>query len=50
MNIIIGISWPFANGEPHIGHAASSLPGDIIASLRPNFCISCKSKWQIIVP
>ena len=31
MNIIIGISWPFANGELHIGHAASSLPGDIIA-------------------
>lgn len=31
MNIIIGISWPFANGESHIGHAASSLPGDIIA-------------------
>ena len=31
MNIIIGISWPFANGELHIGHTASSLPGDIIA-------------------
>lgn len=31
MNIIIGISWPFANGELHIGHAASSLPGDVIA-------------------
>ena len=31
MNIIIGISWPFANGELHIDHAASSLPGDIIA-------------------
>ena len=31
MNIIVGISWPFANGELHIGHAASSLPGDVIA-------------------
>lgn len=31
MNIIIGISWPFANGKLHIGHAASSLPGDVIA-------------------
>lgn len=31
MNIIIGISWPFANGELHIGHAASSLQGDVIA-------------------
>ena len=31
MNIIIGISWPFANGELHIGHAASSLPGAVIA-------------------
>ena len=31
MNIVIGISWPFANGDLHIGHAASSLPGDVIA-------------------
>lgn len=31
MNIIIGISWPFANGDLHLGHAASSLPGDVIA-------------------
>ena len=31
MNVIVGISWPFANGELHIGHAASSLPGDVIA-------------------
>ena len=31
MNILIGISWPFANGDLHIGHAASSLPGDVIA-------------------
>ena len=31
MNILIGISWPFANGDLHIGHVASSLPGDVIA-------------------
>ncbi len=31
MNILIGISWPFANGDLHIGHAASSLGGDVIA-------------------
>lgn len=31
MNILVGISWPFANGDLHIGHAASSLPGDVIA-------------------
>lgn len=31
MNVLVGISWPFANGELHIGHAASSLPGDVIA-------------------
>lgn len=31
MNILIGISWPFANGELHIGHAASSIGGDVIA-------------------
>ena len=30
-NVIVGISWPFANGDLHIGHAASSLPGDVIA-------------------
>ena len=31
MKVIVGISWPFANGDLHIGHAASSLPGDVIA-------------------
>lgn len=31
MNVIVGISWPFANGDLHIGHAASSLVGDVIA-------------------
>ena len=30
-NILIGISWPFANGNLHLGHIASSLSGDIIA-------------------
>ncbi len=31
MNILVGISWPFANGDLHIGHAASSIGGDVIA-------------------
>lgn len=31
MNILIGISWPFANGDLHIGHAASSVGGDVLA-------------------
>ncbi len=31
MNILIGISWPYANGELHLGHIASSLSGDVIA-------------------
>ncbi len=31
MNVIVGISWLFANGDIHIGHATSSLPGDVIA-------------------
>lgn len=31
MNVLIGISWPFANGDLHLGHAASSLSGDVIA-------------------
>ena len=31
MNILVGISWPFANGRLHIGHIASSLSGDVIA-------------------
>ena len=29
-NILIGLSWPYANGELHIGHFGSSLPADII--------------------
>ena len=31
MYVLIGISWPFANGDLHLGHVASSLPGDVIA-------------------
>ena len=31
MNILIGLSWPYANGELHLGHAASSLSADVIA-------------------
>lgn len=30
-NIFIGLSWPYANGELHIGHLGSSLPADILA-------------------
>ena len=30
-NILIGLSWPYSNGELHIGHLGSSLPADIIA-------------------
>ena len=30
-NILIGLSWPYANGELHIGHLGSSLPADILA-------------------
>ncbi len=29
--ILIGLSWPYANGKLHIGHIASSLPADVIA-------------------
>ena len=29
--ILIGLSWPYANGEFHIGHLGSSLPADILA-------------------
>ncbi|MCL2586660.1 MAG: methionine--tRNA ligase [Firmicutes bacterium] len=30
-NVLIGLSWPYANGRLHIGHAASSLPADALA-------------------
>ena len=29
--ILIGLSWPYANNELHIGHLGSSLPADILA-------------------
>ena len=29
--ILIGLSWPYANGRMHIGHVASSLPADALA-------------------
>ena len=31
MNILIGGSWPYANGSLHIGHIAALIPGDVIA-------------------
>lgn len=30
-NIVIGLSWPYANNFLHLGHVASSLPADILA-------------------
>lgn len=30
-NILIGLSWPYCNGELHIGHLGSSLPADVLA-------------------
>ena len=29
--VFIGGAWPYANGPLHIGHAASLLPGDVLA-------------------
>jgi len=31
LNVLIGLSWPYANGQLHLGHVASSLPADVIA-------------------
>ena len=31
LNVLIGLSWPYANGHLHLGHIASSLPADVIA-------------------
>jgi methionyl-tRNA synthetase len=31
MKVLIGLSWPYANGRLHIGHVASSLPADALA-------------------
>lgn len=30
-NIVIGGTWPYANGSLHIGHLAALLPGDVLA-------------------
>ena len=30
-NIVIGLSWPYANSNLHLGHVASSLPADVLA-------------------
>ena len=30
-NIVIGVSWPYANNNLHLGYIASSLSGDILA-------------------
>ena len=29
--IVIGLSWPYANSNLHLGHVASSLPADVLA-------------------
>jgi len=29
--VLIGLSWPYANGRLHVGHIASSLPADVLA-------------------
>lgn len=31
LRVLIGMSWPYANGQLHIGHIASSLPADCLA-------------------
>ena len=31
LNVLVGLSWPYANGHLHLGHVASSLPADVIA-------------------
>lgn len=31
LNVLVGLSWPYANGNLHLGHIASSLPADAIA-------------------
>ena len=36
MKILVGLSWPYANGRLHIGHVASSLPADAIARFHRN--------------
>jgi len=29
--VLVGLSWPYANGRLHIGHVGSSLPADVLA-------------------
>ncbi len=31
LKVVIGLSWPYANGHLHLGHLASSLPADALA-------------------
>jgi len=31
LKVLVGLSWPYANGRLHIGHVASSLPADALA-------------------
>lgn len=31
LKVLIGLSWPYANGNLHLGHLASSLPADVLA-------------------
>ena len=31
LKVLIGLSWPYANGDLHLGHLASSLPADVLA-------------------
>ena len=31
LNVLVGLSWPYANGHLQLGHIASSLPADVIA-------------------
>jgi len=35
-HVLIGLSWPYANGRLHIGGMASSLPADVIARYHRN--------------
>ena len=29
--VLIGIAWPYANNNLHVGHLAALLPGDVLA-------------------
>jgi methionyl-tRNA synthetase len=30
-NILVALAWPYANGNPHLGHVSSLMAGDVIA-------------------